>query len=241
MDKKEIIDNEIIELQGAGKKKNINGNITDRFVHLAYIKAWQLQRDKTNLLIKKMGERKKKETENEYFYIILSYLVKICTRISVLISGFTDLDSDCVSTDLLYRMGERGGWKRIPSNENITGEITGVKWFLNRQNPAVKKVLDGELPKFYEAGQTGGDKALFCINLDLKKEGKKYLNACLVISGPGGCFDELEKQFAECGWTFEEVLSDFLMPYFYTLIQGELASLYLWKKRGPLKSSKKEE
>lgn len=145
MDKKEIIDNEIIELQGAGKKKNINGNITDRFVHLAYIKAWQLQRDKTNLLIKKMGERKKKETENEYFYIILSYLVKICTRISVLISGFTDLDSDCVSTDLLYRMGERGGWKRIPSNENITGEITGVKWFLNRQNPAVKKVLDGEL------------------------------------------------------------------------------------------------
>lgn len=67
MDKKEIIDNEIIELQGAGKKKNINGNITDRFVHLAYIKAWQLQRDKTNLLIKKMGERKKKKQKMNIF------------------------------------------------------------------------------------------------------------------------------------------------------------------------------
>ena len=54
MDKKKIIDKEFVKLQESVKRKKIEGNITDRFVHLAYIKAWQLQRDKTNILIKKM-------------------------------------------------------------------------------------------------------------------------------------------------------------------------------------------
>ena len=58
MDKKKILDKEFVKLQESVKRKKIEGNITDRFVHLAYIKAWQLQRDKTNILIKKMGERK---------------------------------------------------------------------------------------------------------------------------------------------------------------------------------------
>lgn len=233
MDKRGTIDKEVIELQESSKR--IEGNISDRFVHLAYIKAWQLQRDKTNFLIKKMGERKRKGTENEAYYIIPSYLAKICNRISVMIGGFMGQDSGSISTDIIYRIGERGGWKRIQSNENITGEITGIKWFLERQNPGVKRVLDGEVQKFYETGRTSGERAVFCMNLDLKNEEKKYISACLVISGPGGCFDELEKQFAESEQTFRMVLSDFLMPYFSMLIQSELASLYLWKKRKPSK------
>lgn len=240
MDKKKILDKEFVKLQESVKRKKIEGNITDRFVHLAYIKAWQLQRDKTNILIKKMGERKGKGTDNEAYYTIPSYLAKICNRISVMLGGFMELDNNSVSTDIIYRIGERGGWKRVQSNENITGEITGVKWFLDRQNPGVRRVLDGEVEKFYEAGHVGGDRAVFCVSLDLKNEEKKYIDACLVISGPGGCFDELERQFSENGRTFEMVLSDLLMPYFSTLIQSELASLYLWKKRNPSKAQKKE-
>ena len=112
MNKKETIDKDAIELQESKKSKKIEGNIADRFVHLAYIKAWQLQRDKTNILIKKMGERKKKETDNEFFYSIPLYLAQICNRINILIGGFTDLDSGNVSTDIVYRITERGGGGR---------------------------------------------------------------------------------------------------------------------------------
>lgn len=234
----ELIERDVVELQ---KSCKIEGTLTDRLVHLVHIKAWQLQQKKTDILMKKLCERKKRGEENEFFYMIPSYLAEICGKLAALLSGLTNVEQEDILVNILYRMGEKGTWKRIQNNENISGEISGIKWFLDRQDPVVKKVLDHELPWFYSSGREGGERALFCKNLDLKSEEKRKIAVCLVVSAPGGCYKELERQCMDSQRVFEQILADLMLPYFSCVIQSELEMMLLWKKKVSLKSMNQTE
>lgn len=203
--------------------------LMDKYVQLTHMKAWQVMREKTDLLIETAAGREREENDG-YFYDIPGYLVLVCRRLRSLLGGITEIDSRNISLDMIYRIGpQAGGWKHIQVNEKRTGLVYDAKKFLENQEREVKEVIEGKRHHIYVSEQEPEKRGFFCTNVNFEGYGKKSADGCLLVTVSGDDFSRAETRCREQGRSFEDVLFYFVMPYFTQLLQNELGSMYLWK------------
>lgn len=208
------------------------GDFTDRLMHLAHIKAWQLVKEKNRLLFARAAKRRN-PCDDDYFYCISAYLSDLCQRLRMLLGGITGIGCKNISVELFYRMGKgtrQSGWRLIRAKELGSGEVAVTKKFIEQRSPLVRKAFAGELGNFYVTGKTPEEEAMYCMSTDFGTGEETYVKAFLLVTVARADFREMEKSCRILGREFQEVLESYVFPYFGELIEGELASMYLWKK-----------
>lgn len=231
---------------GTPQQKEEQDYSVEQFIYGSYIKAWQLMREKRNMLLDGMQQEGNSGGE-EFWYDIPGYLECICEKIQKLMGGITKTDYRNILVTILYKLQteDENEWKGVQVSEESYKIDT--QEFMRIQGTSFSKLVKEDILHFYDDSKvceqsrkasdeneiikSNGKRVSFGIRADFEGGGKRYVNGILSISVNGNDLSEITGYCESVGKTFENVLVYSVLPYFIQLIQTELGNMYLWEQR----------
>ncbi|MDO4276778.1 MAG: hypothetical protein Q4D16_24210, partial [Eubacteriales bacterium] len=177
------------KLHGASKQKKVQDYSLEQFSYAAYIKAWQLIREKRTMLLAHL-QKEEDFSCDEIWYDVPYYLECICEKVQKLIGGIAKIDYRNISVTVLYQIpsSAENEWKSVQGGEQPCKINT--EEFMENQDILFSKLVNKDILNFYQDNNISGqnkeefkenngmklnDRVTFGIRTDFEDERESYV------------------------------------------------------------------
>lgn len=221
------------------EEKHIN-----EIISKCYTAAYQLMREKRNLMQKQTCINGGDFSENVLPYRVHDYIEDICERLCDLVSCITSISSEFLTVSFIYRYSEAAdpkdtSWKWI-TGKDIANAVE-LNEFVKRSDTVYYQIIEEGKPNVYIENKMGAknyyyssrdknfDKigSMLGAKVNFSNNGTVLVEGVLTISSYGKLFAPSENYCSLSGKRFKNVALYNILPFFQQLIQAELGAMYL--------------
>lgn len=224
------------------EEKHVN-----EIVSRCYTAAYQLMREKRNLMQKQTCINGGDFSENVLPYRVHDYIERICERLCDLVSEITAISSEFLNVSFIYRYKEAAdpndtSWKWI-TGRDIASKVELNK-FVEQQDTVYFQLINSDIPSVYIENKVDAKNyyysnrdrnfdrigSILGTKVNFSNNGTVFVEGILTISSYGKLFAPPESYRSLSGKRFRNVALYHILPFFQQLIQAELGAMYLRHK-----------
>lgn len=227
----------------------------NEIISKCYTAAYQLMREKRNLMQEQAYINGGDFSENVLPYRVHEYIERICERLCDLVSDITAIGSEFLTVSFIYRYTKDAdpcdtNWKWI-TGKDIASRVELNK-FVEKPDTVYCQLTDNDTPNIYIENKAEAKRyhhgnrdrnfdnigSILGTKVNFANNGTVFVEGILTISSYGKLFAPSENYFSLSGKRFRNVALYNILPFFQQLIQAELGAMYL---RHLAKKDKQEE
>lgn len=216
----------------------------NEIVSKCYTAAYQLMREKRNLMQEQTYINGGDFSENVLPYRVHNYIEYICERLCNLVSEITAISSEFLTVSFIYRYKEAAdpddtSWKWI-AGKDIASKVELNK-FVELPDTVYYQLINNDIPSIYIENKVDAKKyhysnrdrnfdrigSILGTKVNFSNNGTVFVEGILTISSYGKLFASSESYSSLSGKRFRNVALYNVLPFFQQLIQAELGAMYL--------------
>lgn len=216
----------------------------NEIVSKCYTAAYQLMREKRNLMQEQTYINGGDFSENVLPYRVHNYIEYICERLCDLVSDITAISSEFLSVSFIYRYTEAADsadtdWKWI-TGKDIASSVV-LNEFVKRRDTVYYQIVEKSETNVYIENKVGAKNyyysnrdrnfdnigSILATKVNFSNNGTVLVDGILTISSYGKLFAPSESYSSLSGKRFRNVALYNVLPFFQQLIQAELGAMYL--------------